>query len=194
MDLDETMTTSTSSTSSILQDNAEVEGSLDGDNLSPEAGGGVGVGIIDHPQTPPTHNPISAAAPGELSPPQSQPHSQSDEGSAPTTRATAAASSAPKGGHGHGHGHDHPRVGANIAAARAAARSTPTAGPDAQRDEAAASQPPGNERDERPGWGWKSKKAQDEMQRAWDNIVDRDFSLKEYGDVVMRGKEQLAQQ
>lgn len=31
---------------------------------------------------------------------------------------------------------------------------------------------------------WKSKKAQDEMRRAWDFVVDKDFSLKEYGDVL----------
>ena len=35
-----------------------------------------------------------------------------------------------------------------------------------------------------------NKKAQEEYDRAWNNIVDQDFSLKEFGDVVMQGKEQ----
>lgn len=34
------------------------------------------------------------------------------------------------------------------------------------------------------GQGWKSKKAQEDMQRAWDSVVDKDFSLKEFGDVM----------
>lgn len=36
----------------------------------------------------------------------------------------------------------------------------------------------------KPGQGWKNKKAQEDMQRAWDSIVDREFSLKEFGDVM----------
>lgn len=36
----------------------------------------------------------------------------------------------------------------------------------------------------KPGQGWKSKTAQEEMQRAWDNVVDKEFSLKEFGDVM----------
>jgi hypothetical protein len=50
-----------------------------------------------------------------------------------------------------------------------------------------------NQRDETPGYGWKDKNAQAEMQRAWESVVDRDFSLKEYGDVMMLGKAQIAQ-
>ena len=41
-----------------------------------------------------------------------------------------------------------------------------------------------------PGMGWKSKKAQEEMHRAWEYVVDKDFSLKEFGDVIMIGKQQ----
>ncbi len=43
---------------------------------------------------------------------------------------------------------------------------------------------------DQPGMGWKNKKAQEEMQRSWDYIVDKDFSLKEFGDVIMQGKQQ----
>ena len=43
---------------------------------------------------------------------------------------------------------------------------------------------------DQPGAGWKNKKAQEEMQRAWEFVVDRDFSLKEFGDVVLLGKQQ----
>ena len=43
---------------------------------------------------------------------------------------------------------------------------------------------------DQPGMGWKSKKAQEEMQRSWEFIVDRDFSLKDFGDVVLLGKQQ----
>lgn len=43
---------------------------------------------------------------------------------------------------------------------------------------------------EQPGQGWKNKKAQEEMQRSWDNVVDKDLNLKEFGDVIMQGKQQ----
>ena len=35
---------------------------------------------------------------------------------------------------------------------------------------------------------WRSKKSQDEMARAWEFVVDREFSLREFGDVVMLGR------
>ena len=43
---------------------------------------------------------------------------------------------------------------------------------------------------DQPGMGWKNKKAQEEMNRSWEFVVDKDFSLKEFGDVVMQGKQQ----
>ncbi|EXJ85982.1 hypothetical protein A1O1_06351 [Capronia coronata CBS 617.96] len=191
MDLDETMTTSTSSTPSALQDTTEIDESFEDDSLFPEPtdNNGGGDGGTDHPRTPPASDHLSASAPGDLSPPLSQPQSQSDEGAVSTTQARGAGtgSSMPNGSH----------VGANIAATRSAPRSTaPSAIDAAQRgEEPTESQAPNsNERDERPGWGWKNKKAQEELQRAWDSIIDRDFNLKEYGDVVMLGKAQLAQQ
>jgi hypothetical protein len=50
----------------------------------------------------------------------------------------------------------------------------------------------GNEKTiaDQPGQGWKNKKAQEEMQRSWDSVVDKDLNLKEFGDVVMQGKQQ----
>lgn len=48
----------------------------------------------------------------------------------------------------------------------------------------------GSNQDDKPGASYKNKKAQEEMQRAWEYIVDKDFSLREYGDVVMIGKQQ----
>lgn len=190
MDLDESMTTSTSSTPSALQDIADNDESFEDDDLFPEPtnGGGGITNNSNHPQTPPANDHLNAAAPGELSPPRSQPRPQSDEGGQQPTRG-AGTGSIPNGGHG-------PAI-ANIAATRSAARPTATTTTE-QREEletnAVEQLLTGNDREERPGWGWKSKKAQEEMQRAWDNITDRDFSLKEYGDVVMLGKAQLAQQ
>ena len=35
----------------------------------------------------------------------------------------------------------------------------------------------------KPGSGWKTKRVQEEYQRAIDGVVDRDFSLKEFGDI-----------
>lgn len=38
------------------------------------------------------------------------------------------------------------------------------------------------ERDDGPGAGWKNKKAQEEMARAWEFVVDRDWNVRQYGD------------
>jgi hypothetical protein len=38
--------------------------------------------------------------------------------------------------------------------------------------------------DGKPGSGWKSKRAQEEYHRAMESVVDRDFSLREFGDVL----------
>lgn len=38
------------------------------------------------------------------------------------------------------------------------------------------------ERDDGPGAGWRNKKAQEEMARAWEFVVDRDWSVRQYGD------------
>lgn len=39
---------------------------------------------------------------------------------------------------------------------------------------------------QKPGAGWKNKKAQEQMQMAWDHIVDRDFDVKQFGDVLLQ--------
>lgn len=36
----------------------------------------------------------------------------------------------------------------------------------------------------KPGSGWNNKRAQEEYQRAWDTVLDKDFSLDEFGDVM----------
>jgi hypothetical protein len=38
--------------------------------------------------------------------------------------------------------------------------------------------------DGKPGNGWKSKRAQEEYHRAMESVIDRDFSLREFGDVL----------
>lgn len=38
--------------------------------------------------------------------------------------------------------------------------------------------------DGKPGSGWKSKRAQEDYHRAMESVVDRDFSLREFGDVL----------
>ena len=40
-----------------------------------------------------------------------------------------------------------------------------------------------------PGSGWNNKKAQDEFHRALENVVDQDFTLREFGDVLLEGNE-----
>ena len=42
----------------------------------------------------------------------------------------------------------------------------------------------------KPGSGWNNKRAQEEFQRAWDNVLDKDFSLREFGDVMAMEEQQ----
>lgn len=39
-----------------------------------------------------------------------------------------------------------------------------------------------------PGAAWKSKRAQEDFQRAIESVIDRDFSLKEFGDPLIDTK------
>lgn len=157
MDPDETMTTSTTSSPSLPDPTHDPEDIEEDDSLFPDNG---------HARTP-ANDHLNAAAPGELSPPRSQPHS---DDSVPQTALNGTGQQA------------------NTSATRNHSRAHPgSAVLEEQKDETAAA-PSANqvvERDDRPGWGWRNKKAQEEMQRAWDNIVDRDFSLKEYGDIIL---------
>ncbi|MCJ1384268.1 hypothetical protein MMC17_007384 [Xylographa soralifera] len=34
-----------------------------------------------------------------------------------------------------------------------------------------------------PGWAWKNKKAMDDYQRAMDQVLDKNFNLREFGDL-----------
>jgi len=167
MDFDETMTTSTSSTpSASASASAQQDASaadLD-DNLFPQSTTTSGAPANDH---------LNASAPGELSPPRSQGQSQEDHHQAMSIPNGANTSS---------------RVTRSAAAHQAAQYETGQ-----MEDNPAMMGGAEGQRDETPGWAWKNKKAQEEMQRAWDNVVDRDFSLKEYGDVMMLGKAQMGQ-
>jgi len=161
MDLDETMTTSTASSPSAPD-------TFEDDSLFPDSR------ITDRAHTP-ANDHLNAAAPGELSPPRSQP--RSDE-SVPQVIPNGASQQA------------------NMSVTRSAARGAAIDSAllsEAHKDDTSPLSTAGalGEREERPGWGWKNKKAQEEMQRAWESVVDRDFSLKEYGDVVMLGKKGL---
>ena len=42
----------------------------------------------------------------------------------------------------------------------------------------------------KPGSGWNNKRAQEEYQRAWDTVLDKDFSLREFGDVMATEEQQ----
>jgi hypothetical protein len=46
----------------------------------------------------------------------------------------------------------------------------------------------------KPGSGWNNKRAQEEFQRAWDTVLDKDFSLREFGDVMALEEEEQQQQ
>lgn len=50
-----------------------------------------------------------------------------------------------------------------------------------------------DEQDEKskPGYGWKNKKAQEDMQRAWEYIVDKDFDIRQYGDPLLGNGKQI---
>lgn len=40
----------------------------------------------------------------------------------------------------------------------------------------------------KPGVGWKNKKTQEEMQRTWESVVDKDFDMRQYGDPLQAPK------
>lgn len=116
----------------------------------------------DQPSTP-KNNHLNATAPGELSPPQSQSTSQ---------RVEADADESVEMG---GMGDDGADDAYNIA--NMDVNGTDGAG------EMKGGQQNGNGNEYVPGWGWKNRKAQEEYQRAAETLVDRDFSLREFGDL-----------
>jgi hypothetical protein len=42
----------------------------------------------------------------------------------------------------------------------------------------------------KPGSGWNNKRAQEEYAKAWDAVLDKDFTLREFGDVMIREEQQ----
>ncbi|KAK5327693.1 hypothetical protein LTR93_003079 [Exophiala xenobiotica] len=170
MDFDETMTTSTSSTpsasasASAQQDASTVD--FPDDNLFPHS-------TTTTSSVAPVNDHLNASAPGELSPPRSQgqqyreAHQAHQAISVPNVQAQAQAQA-------------HQVAQSQYETGQMQQDPTMMQGADGQREDA-------------PGYAWKNKKAQEEMQRAWENVVDRDFSLKEYGDVMMLGKAQMGQ-
>ncbi|ERF71682.1 hypothetical protein EPUS_08995 [Endocarpon pusillum Z07020] len=116
----------------------------------------------DRPSTP-KNNHLNATAPGELSPPQSQSTSQ--------RVATEPDESVEMGGMGNGDG-----AGA-FDSVNVSVNGTDGAG------EMMGGQQNGNDKQYVPGSGWKNRKAQEDYQRAAETLVDRDFSLREFGDL-----------
>lgn len=45
----------------------------------------------------------------------------------------------------------------------------------------------------KPGSGWNNKRANEEMQRAWEAMLDKDFNLREFGDVMATEEQQQPQ-
>lgn len=116
----------------------------------------------DRPSTP-KNNHLNATAPGELSPPQSQSTSQ--------RVATEPDESVEMGGMGNGDGAGaFDSVNGSVNGADGAGEMM-----DGQQN--------GNDKQYVPGSGWKNRKAQEDYQRAAETLVDRDFSLREFGDL-----------
>jgi hypothetical protein len=114
----------------------------------------------DRPSTP-KNNHLNATAPGELSPPQSQSTSQ--------VIATGGGvdDSVDMGGMG-----NDGTIGAY----------STVDGIDGTTGEMTNGQQNGRQQ-YMPGAGWKNKKANEDYQRAAETLVDRDFSLREFGDL-----------
>jgi hypothetical protein len=130
-----------------------------------------------HPHTPP-HNDLNAAAPGELSPPRSQGPSASSPGE------SAFAMPLHNGnGNANVKGKEQAVEGNGVATGNGGVGSAGGAGGQGgQGGQGGAAQwQPGE---------WKSKKNQEEMARAWESVVDRDWDPRQFGDVVLKGRKQ----
>ncbi|OQU98371.1 hypothetical protein CLAIMM_04167 [Cladophialophora immunda] len=166
------MTTSTSSSPSALHDTIDIDEGFEDDSLYPEDMNNDNDGDnsqSDRPHTP-ANDHLNAAAPGELSPPRSQRQSQIEDLQQPASQAMANGT-------------------ATRSSARVAAMQSKS---EAEGQAQVASTTDDRDGRGKPGWAWRNKKAQEERQRAWENIVDRDFSLKEFGDVMLQGKAQVS--
>lgn len=109
----------------------------------------------------PQNNHLNALAPGELSPPRSESRSQTYSMNQQTSTAERRHSAA--------NGNDNENLNGNRG------RPTEVVGQEIKDDVVG---------DGKPGSGWKSKRAQEEYHRAMESVVDRDFSLREFGDVL----------
>ena len=120
----------------------------------------------------PQNDHLNAALPGELSPPRSQPQSIPQlDGSLPNLpplRRPQQSSS---------------NTGVSVTASGGM--------PWNQLNNGTVTETGAGNNVKKPGDGWKNKRAQEEMSRAWENVVDKEFSLKEFGDVILIGQEQL---
>jgi hypothetical protein len=129
----------------------------DDENLFPEATNNATSSTSYVAAQTPQNDHLNAAAPGELSPPRSQSISTGagqTNGFAPATKGATL-------------GEDDGDF---------------ISDDDEAIDMKGESSRTGKDDKERPGAGWKNKKAQEEMARAWENVVDRDFDIKAYGD------------
>lgn len=109
----------------------------------------------------PQNNHLNALAPGELSPPRSESRSQAYK----MNPKGAAADN----GNFMANGNDNDNLNGSQGLPK------DILGQDGKEETAG---------DGKPGSGWKSKRAQEEYHRAMENVIDRDFSLREFGDVL----------
>ncbi|KAK5946411.1 hypothetical protein PMZ80_000554 [Knufia obscura] len=112
------------------------------------------------PETPQNDH-LNAAAPGELSPPRSSSNTLSQTQSQPNTNGFL---SAPLAVDSNDISEDDEGIDMKGERSRGAGGTV------------------GAEEKNKPGAGWKNKKAQEDMQRSWDFIVDRDFDVRQFGD------------
>lgn len=112
----------------------------------------------------PQNDHLNAAAPGELSPPRSQ------SISTPSAHTNGFSSAVPRG----------IMDGGDV-------------DPNTDEDEGIEMKDDGRTlRDkfgadkQKPGAGWKNKKAQEQMQAAWEHLVDKDFDIRQFGDVILQ--------
>jgi len=111
---------------------------------------------------PPQNDHLNAAAPGELSPPRSQ------------------STSAPSG-QTNGFGSMIPRRQID---GDAASLTDDDEAIDVKGDGRAGQRDVKFAEKQKPGAGWKNKKVQEQMNMSWDHIVDRDFDVRQFGDVL----------
>ena len=135
------------------------EDTYDEENLFPSEGTATTSHTI--PAQTPQNDHLNAAAPGELSPPRSTTQSQTQ---------TNGFLSAPLAADSNDISDDDEAIdikGEGSADAGVGPRGT-VVGADKNK----------------PGAGWKNKKTQDDMQRSWEFVVDRDFDGRQFGDVL----------